>query len=62
MRAAGDIFVPEGDDAVSGGGGLRPRMSFRRVLQGLPGAFVSGQVLLIFFVFGGAVRVRGGVV
>src|ERR1035441_10190533 len=58
----GDIFVPEGRDAMPHRNCLRMLMSLLGVLQRLPPLRLPRQVILLIVLFGNTMHVRGLVV
>src|ERR1019366_5496545 len=58
----GDIFVPEGGDAMPHRNCLRMLMSLLGVLQRLPRVLLPRQVILLPVLFGDTMHVRGLVV
>src|ERR1019366_7141824 len=58
----GDIFVPEGRDAMPHGNCLSMLMSLLGVLQRLPRVLLPRQVILLIVLFGNTMHVRGLVV
>jgi len=63
MRQGFDLTMPERDHAMPRRSRVTPLVSALRMLQRLPGMFVSRQVILFsVLLLGGTVGVRGGVV
>jgi hypothetical protein len=58
----GDVFMPEGGDAMANGSRLSLQVSFFGVLEGLPGMFLSRQVILFSVFLSHTVGMRGFVV
>ena len=58
----GDIFVPEGGDAMPHRNCLSVHMSLLGVLQRLPRVLLPGEVILLIVLFGNTMHVRGLVV
>src|ERR1035441_1324089 len=58
----GDIFVPEGRDAMPHRNCLSMLMSLLGVLQRLPRVLLPRQVILLIVLFGNTMHVRGLVV
>ena len=54
----GDIFVPEGGDAVPHGYRQSMLMSLLGVLQGLPRVLLPRQVILLSVLFGNTMHMR----